>query len=97
MCNTLTKLSWKKTKDQRYYQDYVNFMDDIIACSDAEKVPEKKTDKNSTWYILHHGVYHSWKPRKICVVFDYSKFQETSLNDYLLAGPNLTNTLVHRN
>lgn len=33
-------------------------MDDIIARSNAEKVPEKVTGNNSTWYIPHHEVYH---------------------------------------
>ncbi|XDV25278.1 hypothetical protein PO909_029222 [Leuciscus waleckii] len=82
-------------KDQQYYKDYVNFMDDIISRGEAEKVPEEEIDNNPAWYIPHHGVYHPRKPGKIRVVFDCSaKFKETSLNDYLLTGPDLTNTLV---
>ena len=46
------------------------------------------------WYIPHHGIYHPRKPGKIRVVFDCSaKFQAKSLNDLLLKGPDLTNTL----
>ncbi|KAK3545764.1 hypothetical protein QTP70_011831, partial [Hemibagrus guttatus] len=82
-------------KDQTYYKDYVSFMDGTISRGDAEKVPEEESDNSPVWYIPHHGVYHPQKPGKIRVVFDCSaKFQDTSLNDHLLTGPDLTNTLV---
>ena len=91
----LSGLERRLKKDQKYYKDYVNFMDDIIARGDAEKVPEDEIDSQSAWYIPHHGVYHPHKPEKIRVVFDCSaKFQDTSLNDHLLTGPDLTNTMV---
>ncbi|XP_042632019.1 uncharacterized protein LOC122148737 [Cyprinus carpio] len=81
-------------KDQQYY-DYVKFMDDIISRGDAEKVSEEEIDNSPVWYIPHHGVYHPQKPGKIRVVFDCSaKFQDTSLNDHLLKGPDLTNALL---
>lgn len=93
--NRLNCLERRLKKDQRYYKDYVNFMDDIFSRGDAEKVPEEEID-NPAWYIPHHGVYHLQKPGKICIVFvsKFAKFQETSLNDHLLTGPDLTNTLV---
>lgn len=91
----LNCLQKRLKKNEAYYKDYVNFMNDIISCGDAEKVPEEEIDYSPAWYIPHHGVYHQQKPGKIRVVFDYSaKFQETSLNDHLLTGPDLTNMLV---
>lgn len=48
-------------KDQRYYEDYVRFMDDIISRGDAERVSEEG-DSSPVWYIHHHGVYHPQKP-----------------------------------
>ncbi|KAI4892141.1 hypothetical protein NFI96_009207, partial [Prochilodus magdalenae] len=82
-------------KDQRYYKDYVTFMNNILSRGEAEKVPEEELDHSSVWYIPHHGVYHPQKPGKIRVVFDCSaKFLGTSLNDHLLPGPDLTNSLV---
>lgn len=70
-------------------------MANMIACGDAEKVPEKELCNTPVWYIPHHGVYHPQKPGKIRVVFDCSaQYQDTSLNTHLLTGPDLTNTLV---
>lgn len=48
-----------------------------------------------SWYIPHHGVYHPHKQDKLCVVFYCSaKYEGQSLNDHLLQGPDLTNSLV---
>lgn len=91
----LNCLERRLKRDETYYQDYVKFMDDIISRGDAEKVPEDEIDNSLAWYIPHHGIYHPQKPGKIRVVFDCSaKYQNTSLNDHLLTGPDLTNTLV---
>lgn len=66
-----------------------------ITRGDAEKVPQAELENQPAWYILHHGVYHPHKPGKIRVIFNCSAcFQDTSLNDNLLTGPDLTNTLV---
>lgn len=71
------------------------FMNETISRKDAEKVPQEEIKKSTAWYIPHHGVYHPQKPGKIRVVFDCSaKFQGVSLNDHLLTGPELLNTLV---
>ena len=59
----------------------------------CERVPIYDINKPS-WYIPHHGVYHRVK-RKIRVVFDCSaKFNGKSLNDCLLTGPDLINSLL---
>ena len=60
-------------------------------------MPEDRLEANpgKVWYIPHHGIYHPRKPHKIRVVFDCSaKHKGTSLNDQLLQGPDLTNSLV---
>lgn len=45
------------------------------------------------WYISHHSVYHKVK-NKLRVVFNCSlKYNGISLNDNLLQGPDLTNSL----
>ncbi|XP_039475082.1 uncharacterized protein LOC120442538 [Oreochromis aureus] len=82
-------------KDNQYHKDYTEFMRETIERGDAERVPSVDLDKSPAWYIPHHGVYHPQKPGKIRVVFDCSaKYVGASLNDYLLTGPELTNSLV---
>ena len=46
------------------------------------------------WHLPHHGVLHPRK-KKLRVVLDCSsKFQGKSINDQLLQGPNITNSLI---
>ena len=87
----------KMLKNVQYRKDYKAFMEDMIAKGYAERVPPESSlpENGKVWYIPHHGVYHPKKPEKIRVVFDCSsRFQGMSINDQLLPGPNLTNTLV---
>lgn len=82
-------------RDKQYHIDYTKFMNETIERGDAETVPPEELYKSLAWYIPHHGVYHPQKPGKIRVVFDCSaKYEGVSLNDHLLTGPELTNTLV---
>ena len=96
----LKRANWQRKKmlhDENYRNDYVNFVNEMIARGYARKVPEDRLEANpgKVWYIPHHGIYHPRKPHKIRVVFDCSaKHKGTSLNDQLLQGPDLTNSLV---
>lgn len=40
-------------KNEAYYKDYVNFMNDIMSRGDAEKVPENKIDSSPAWFFFH--------------------------------------------
>ena len=91
----MTRSSYHATerfaKDPKYKDDYVKFIDDMLAKGYAEKAPP--TD-GKAWYLPHHGVYHPRKPNKIRVVFDCSaEYEGQSLNKHHLQGPDLTNTL----
>lgn len=68
----LTPLEQQLRRSEQYYKDYVHFMNDIITQGDAEKVPWPELDNQPAWYILHYGVYHPHKLRKICVVWLFS-------------------------
>ena len=95
----LQRTNWLKKKlerDPRLYEDYKTFMADVVAKGYARKVPleQMNLDNGKVWYILHHGVYHPYKPGKIPVVFDCSaKFNSVSLNSMLYKYPDLTNSL----
>ena len=53
------------------------------------------SETGSAWYLPHHSVVHPQKPEKARMVFDWAaKFEGTSLNDQLMRGPDLTNSLV---
>ena len=69
----------------------------MVAKGYAQRVPNDRLEGSSgkVWYLPHHLVYHPKKPQKIRVVFDCSARHEgTSLNDQLMSGPDLTNSLV---
>ncbi|KAI3361663.1 hypothetical protein L3Q82_002029 [Scortum barcoo] len=81
-------------KKPKMKDDYVNFMQKMIDNDQAEPAPP--LDKNKEhWYLPSFGVYHPQKPDQIRVVFDSSaECDGTSLNDVLLSGPDLNNSLL---
>lgn len=71
-------------------------MRELLEKGYATRVSEEQLDNSNgrVWFIPHHGVYHP-KKRKLRVVFDCTaSYQGVSLNDELLQGPDLTNTLI---
>ena len=91
----LERLKTRMQRDQRYYQHYKSFMNDLLQRGYAEPVPEDETNEGKVWYIPHHGVYHPQKPNKLRVVFDCSaSYGGKSLNQYLLQGPDQMNGLI---
>ena len=78
-------------------EKYTNTMQDYINKGYAEKVPKEELEKDegTVWYLPHHPVTHRLKPNKVRIVFDCAaKFRGVSLNQQLLQGPDLTNSLV---
>ena len=86
----LTHLKRRLIRDPKLNQDYRAFMEQI----DAEEINNEKEPTNA-WYITHHGVYHSKKSNKIRIVLDCgASYKGFALNDYLLKGPDLLNSMV---
>lgn len=52
-------------------------------------------EEEEVWYLPVFGVYHPRKPDQIRGVFDSSAtFRGLSLNDVLMSGPDLNNSLL---
>ena len=87
-------LKTKFDKNPDFKSKYVEVMEDNIKHGFAERISEADLlgTKGNVWYIPHHSVS---KGNKLRVVFDCSaKFKGDCLNDKLLQGPNLLNTLL---
>ncbi|VDI13795.1 Hypothetical predicted protein [Mytilus galloprovincialis] len=81
-------------KDPVKKQHVLDFMKTLFDNNHAERALNTETP-NEMWYLPMFGVYHPKKKDRIRVVFDSSaKFQGTSLNDVLMTGPNLVNSLL---
>ena len=73
---------------------FITFMAKIFRNGHAEIAPPLK-ENEERWYLPLFGVYHPKKPKQIRVVFDSSaQYNGLSLNDVLLKGPDLNNTLL---
>ena len=70
-------------------------MTELLDKGYAEEVPEQEIEQPLVWYLPHHSVSNPKKPDKTRVVFDCSaKYKDASLNNDLLRGPDMTNTLI---
>ncbi|XP_020917576.1 uncharacterized protein LOC110254869 [Exaiptasia diaphana] len=83
--------------DNELFLKYKGTMNDYIDKGHARRVPENEVEVKGkpVLYLPHHPVFNPNKPNKTRVVFDCSaKYRNTSLNDQLLSGPDLTNSIV---
>ena len=92
----MESLKRKLLKNPSFHADYEKFMSDLLSKDYARIAPAPSRQENGKiWYLPHHGVYHPRKPNKVRVVFDCSaKYLGISLNDTLMQGTDLTNSLV---
>ena len=81
-------------RNPRKLSHMLQFMEKIFRCGAAEPAPPIEDDRQC-WYLPIFGVYHPKKPDQVRGVFDSSVvFAGESLNEALLTGPNLTNSLL---
>lgn len=89
-------MSLRRNLDKRpkMRNDFTEFMQRILDNDHAELAPPLQ-DGQESWYLPSFGVYHPKKTGQIRVVFDSSaQFDGVSLNDVLLSGPDLNNSLL---
>lgn len=81
----------KKPEMKRHFFEFMQRLFDNHHAELALPLEEEK----EKWYLPIFGVYHPQKPNQIRVVFDSSaQFDGISLNDVLLQGPDLNNSLL---
>ena len=93
----LRLLKKRLLQDEDLLTKFQTTMEEYIAKGHAQRVPREELDarERPVWYLPHHPVTHLLKPGKVRVVFDCgAKYHGTSLNQQLLRGPDLTNSLV---
>ena len=75
-------------------EHFFTFMEKIFQNTHTEEVPPLK-ENEERWYLPSFAVYRPRKPGNIRVVFNSSaQHGGVSLNDVLLTGPDLSNTLL---
>jgi len=90
----LTSLKRNLERKPVMREHFLSFMDKMFKNGHAELAPPL-SEREEQWYLPTFGVYHPKKPNQIRVVFDSSaQHNGVSLNDVLLTGPDLNNTLV---
>ncbi|XP_056003773.1 uncharacterized protein LOC130049788 [Ostrea edulis] len=73
---------------------FIEFMQKILKNGHTERAPPLQPEEEC-WFLPIFAVYHPQKPGQARVVFDSSaKFNGLSLNDVLLTGPDLVNSLL---
>nr|XP_037875890.1 uncharacterized protein LOC119630457 [Bombyx mori] len=91
--NRLMSIEKKLEKDPNLKERYKQQMNALVAKGYAEVAPSTGT-KDRTWYLPHFGVTHPMKPDKIRIVHDAAaKTRGKSLNEFLLTGPDLLQSL----
>jgi hypothetical protein len=93
----LAPLKKKLANSPSLHQKYTAFMNNLLEKCYARRMTEEQlsSETMAAWYLPHHSVVQPQKPEKVRVVFDCAvKFEGTSLNEQLMSGPDLTNSLV---
>ena len=92
----MCRLERRLLSDTTLLERYTEQMKVLLDKGYAERVPEDGVhDIGPKWYLPHHPVINPRKPDKLRIVFDCAaKFNGNSINDRLMKGPDLMNSLV---
>ncbi|KAK7889072.1 hypothetical protein WMY93_024632 [Mugilogobius chulae] len=90
----LSSLQRTLERKPKMKEQFVAFMQKVFDNNHAELAPPLP-EESECWYLPSFGVYHPRKPEQIRVVFDSSaQCNGISLNNVLLTGPDLNNSLL---
>ena len=90
----LERLEKQLKRDQKFFQQYKQFMEDMISNDYAEKC-KIEGKEGRCWYLPHHGVYHPQKSAKIRVMLNCSaQYANMSINTELMSRPDLAKQIV---
>ncbi|XP_012279025.1 uncharacterized protein LOC105698948 [Orussus abietinus] len=93
--NRLKVLEHRMDRDPKFGKAYAREIKNLNDNDYATKVIDAKDAGPRTWYLPHFGVTNPNKPGKLGLVFDAAaRTQGVSLNDKLLSGPDLLNSLL---
>lgn len=91
----LQGLKKKLLRDQDLHMNYCKEMQSLIDKGYAERVQDCTAPQGQTWFLPHHAVFNEKKPGKLRIVFDCAaKYGDSCLNDSVMQGPDLTNSLL---
>ena len=83
-------------KDEKLRKAYAKVIESYLSEGYAQEITEADIQNAFiVWYLPHHPVVNLSKTGKLRVVFNCAaKFNGTSLNNKLMKGPDLANSLV---
>ena len=100
-CQAVSRLQSLKrrfSKDPNLQTLYTSAIEDYLSKGYALQLYEDEVNferAEECWYLPHHAEFHAKKPNKIRVVFDCAaQYNGTSLNEQLLPGPDILNSLI---
>ena len=90
----LQSLKRKLLADEKYCTAYNKFMKNLVTCAYARKAENSNDVPGKIWYAPHFGVLNP-KKGKLRIVHDFSvTFKGRCLNEELIQGPNLANSML---
>lgn len=90
--NRLRGIEKKLDKDASLKEEYGRQVKNLLDSGYAEEAPQQSSSKRK-WYLPHFAVTHPTKKKKRMVFDAAAKFGGKSLNDMLLPGPDLLQSL----
>ena len=94
----LKSLEWHLQKDEIFKKRYIETFDTDVNAGYVREVEQTELNESKDklqWYLPHHPVINPHKPEKVRRICNAAlKYQGVALNDKLLSGPDLLQSLI---